>query len=188
MLKNNNALFIETLGTNINLMIIKDNQVIKTLIEPTNQDMIEHIIDKIDAILKACSLKSEDINQIYWVSQPGLYTGMRIGSLICKAWSTNKTTSIYEISRLKLQATSNCLSLSDAKGNKFYLQVYQNNKPITDVMLIDANELETYKNKYLNYEVIIDAPIDATLVLNSLKAFKKININKYHLPYFKSPC
>ncbi len=186
---NKYALFIETLGTDINLMILdSNNKVIKTLLMPTKQDMIEHIIQELDAILKESKINHHNIKKIFWVSQPGLYTGMRIGSLMCKAFSTLHDVEIYEISRLQLQAQGKCLSLCDAKGEKYYLQVFDNESAITDVLLISKDAIKEYESNYPDFKVIIDAAIDQKLVLSHLHLFKKIDMNEYHLPYYKDAC
>ncbi len=176
-------LFIDLTGNNIILALFNKKQIFDTFIRETNKDMIEHIINDIKSFLNKNKLDVNQIKKIFWISNPGLYTGVRVGSLILKAWSTfNKNIKIYEINKLLFQSSKNCYSLLDAKGNKYYCANIVNDR-IVNIEIIDKDEI-----KKLDKEIIIDQEIDFNNLLLKFKLFKKINIKKYHLKYLKDAC
>lgn len=177
----NNKLFIDVTGDSIHLAIFNKKTIIDTFVRETNKDMVEHVINDINLIIDKNNIKKEMIKEIYWISSPGLYTGVRVGSLILKAWSTFNKIKVYEINKLLFQANKNCYSLLDAKGDKYFLATIKNNKIKGEIKLISKQDV-------LKENSIIDRDFDFNNIIHKYKCFKKINIKKYELKYFKDAC
>ncbi len=182
-------LFLETLQDTLNLMLMDESfTLIEHFTRDTHQNMLETIIDDLQTLLNHHHLTPSHITRLYWVSHPGLYTGMRIGSLIAKAWTTNQSTSIYEINKLHLQATNDCISLIDAKSHQYYGQIFVNSVAINPLSVINEDELQQWIKAYPHLTVIHDSVSTYEGFIKHHQDFKPIDISKYHLPYFKPPC
>ena len=183
------ALFLETLQDTLNLMLIDHHhQLVDTWQRTTHQNMLETILSDIENLLQKHHLNPMMIKKLYWVSHPGLYTGMRMGSLIVKAWSTNHRTKVYALDKLHLQASSDCISLVDAKSHQFYGQVYVHNQAQGPIAVIDATQLQAWQQTYPSLPVIQDTITTFEQFQKHRSAFSKIAIKHFHLPYYKPPC
>lgn len=183
------SLLLNTTTKKIYLGIIKNrNQVIDLFSRETNQNMIEYIIDDLNSLLIKNNINKNNIKKIYWIYGPGLFTGMRIGSLIIKAWNSFNNIKVFGIDYLSFQATNNCLSLIDAKGNKYFLKIFRNNKVIKSQNLIDENELNILKTKYNELIIIKDKEILIDDIINKIHYFKKLKMKNFNLSYLKKPC
>jgi tRNA threonylcarbamoyl adenosine modification protein YeaZ len=141
-------LFIDTTQTKCNICLFQEDKVIISFSIKTHNNLTDLIIEHIKKMLKRVGVSSSSIAGIYVVKGPGSFTGVRIGTMIAKTYGLLENKKVFSISALRLQATSNCISILDAKGNKFYTAVFKNNKQVGRVSLKTLNDIEKLAEKY----------------------------------------
>lgn len=152
------SLFIDTSISFPTISLIRDNEVLYEFHEEIKSDMSSKILSIIDEGLKKSNLTLNSINNIFVVTGPGSFTGVRIGVTIAKtiAWSLNKK--IIPISSLEFMATTNTnkdyvISMIDARRGNAFAGIYTNTlECIMDDTLTSLEEL--LKDKSDNYEFV----------------------------------
>ena len=152
------SLFIDTSISFPTISLIRDNEVLYEFHEEIKNDMSSKILPIIDEGLKKSNLTLNLINNIFVVTGPGSFTGVRIGVTIAKtiAWSLNKK--IVPISSLEFMATTSTnkdyvISMIDARRGNVFAGIYTNSlECIMKDTLIKLDEL--LKDKANNYKLI----------------------------------
>ena len=152
------SLFIDTSISFPTISLIRDNEVLYEFHEEIKSDMSSRILPIIDEGLKKSKLTLNLINNIFVVTGPGSFTGVRIGVTIAKtiAWSLNKK--IIPISSLEFMATTNTnkdyiIPMIDARRGNVFAGIYTNTLDcVMKDTLISFEEL--LKDKLDNYELI----------------------------------
>lgn len=152
------SLFIDTSTSFPTISLIKDIEVLYEFHEEIKSDMSSRILPIIDEGLNNSNLTLNSINNIFVVTGPGSFTGIRIGVTIAKtiAWSLNKK--IIPISSLEFIATTNTnkdcvISMIDARRGNVFAGIYTNTlECIMNDTLISLEEL--LKDKSENYELV----------------------------------
>jgi tRNA threonylcarbamoyl adenosine modification protein YeaZ len=134
------------------------------------------VVEHINKILKISKVNKKEIKSIYLTSGPGSFTGVRVGAIIAKTWASINKLDIYAIDSLTLQATNECVSILDARGNKFYTAIFLNNKQIKPTTIIDYPSIEKLANLY-KIKIIQDYhKIDIFQnLINRIEYFKKVD-------------
>ena len=174
------SLFIDTSISFPTIAVIKDNEVLYEFHEEIKSDMSSKILPIIDEGFKKSNLTLNLVDNIFVVSGPGSFTGVRIGVTIAKtiAWSLNKK--IIPISSLEFMATTNTdknylISMIDARRGNVFAGIYTNTlECVTNDSLISINEL--LEGKENNYELLSYDNLDN--VIKPLPSVIKI-INKH---------
>lgn len=152
------SLFIDTSISFPTISLIRDNEVLYEFHEEIKSDMSSKILPIIDEGLKKSNLTLNSINNIFVVTGPGSFTGVRIGVTIAKtiAWSVNKK--IIPISSLEFMATTNTnkdyvIPMIDARRGNVFAGIYTNTlECVMSDALISLEEL--LKDKLDNYELV----------------------------------
>lgn len=152
------SLFIDTSISFPTIALIRDDEVLYEFHEEIKSDMSSKILPIIDDGLKKSNLTLNSINNIFVVTGPGSFTGVRIGVTIAKtiAWSLNKK--IIPISSLEFMATTNTnkdyvISMIDARRGNVFAGIYTNTLDcVIKDNLISFEEL--LKDKSDNYELV----------------------------------
>ncbi|QBQ07398.1 tRNA threonylcarbamoyladenosine biosynthesis protein TsaB [Spiroplasma gladiatoris] len=151
-------LFIDTSNNTLVLILEKDNIVIDNLIL-TNQTKISDIaLENISHLLKKHNLSLNKIDKFYITKGPGSYTGVRVAITIVKTLKTvNDKFRVYTISSLAYQAGKlDCVSLLDAKGDKYYVGVYSNKKTLVVDQILPKDYLGDFCKAFKNFTIIKD--------------------------------
>lgn len=152
------SLFIDTSISFPTISLIRDNEELYEFHEEIKSDMSSKILSIIDEGLKTSNLTLSSIDNIFVVTGPGSFTGVRIGVTIAKtiAWSLNKK--IIPISSLEFIATTNpnkdyVISMIDARRGNVFAGIYTNTlECVMKDNLISLEEL--LKDKENNYELV----------------------------------
>ncbi len=152
------SLFIDTSISFPTISLIRDNEVLYEFHEEIKSDMSSKILPIIDEGLKKSNLTLNSINNIFVVTGPGSFTGVRIGVTIAKtiAWALNKK--IIPISSLEFMASTNTnkdyiISMIDARRGNVFAGIYTNTLDcVMKDTLISVEEL--LKDKSDNYELL----------------------------------
>lgn len=185
------SLFIDTSISFPTISLIRDNEVLYEFHEEIKSDMSSKILPIIDEGLKKSNLTLNSINNIFVITGPGSFTGVRIGVTIAKtiAWSLNKK--IIPISSLEFIATTNTnkdyvISIIDARRGNVFAGIYTNT--LNCVMkdnLISVEKL--LNNKTENYELVSYDNISNTIkpLPNVIKIINKhindVGVNPHEL-------
>ena len=174
------SLFINTSISFPTISLIKDNEVLYEFHEEIKSDMSSRILPIIDEGLKKSNLTLNLVDNIFVVTGPGSFTGVRIGVTIAKtiAWSLNKK--VIPISSLEFMATTNTnkdyvIPMIDARRGNVFVGIYTNTlECIMEDTLIGLDEL--LKDKSNNYELV-----SYDSILNTIKPLSDVIkiINKH---------
>ena len=123
------SLLIDTSTSNLNVSIIKDQEILYRYKEKILLDMSSKLLPIIDKGLKKLNLNLKDINKIFVVNGPGSFTGIRVGVTVAKtiAWALGKA--VVPISSLELMATTNTnkkylVPMIDARRGNVFTGIY----------------------------------------------------------------
>ena len=164
-------LFLDTCYKNLNIIILKDNDVLDFYSEECNKKQSEYLFTKLDELFKNNNVVKKDVGEVYITIGPGSYTGVRIALTLAKVLCSIKNIPLYTISSLKFYAAGNknTMVLMDARANRAYVGIYDENKEVLkdQVMYLDKIDAKDY-NVVLDGELLGKSHQDIDIV----KAFK----------------
>ena len=174
-------LFLDTCYKNLNIIILKDNDVLDYYSEECNKKQSEYLFTKLDELFKKNNVVKKDVGEVYITIGPGSYTGVRIALTLAKVLCSIKNIPLYVISSLKFYAggNPNTLVLMDARAERAYVGIYDNNK---EVLKDQVKYLKDIDPK--DYNVVLDGQLinkeykDIDIVSafkNTIKEFKKVD-------------
>jgi len=132
----------------------KKEYFIKSFIKYSHQ---ENIILLLDTLLKLKKATSEDIEELIIYEGPGLFTSLRIGYALAKAFYLKKTS--YKLYTIK---SLDALAITKGQGKKHYIPclpaqkgevfyaLYESKKRISE---IGIEKIENLKANYPDYEI-----------------------------------
>jgi tRNA threonylcarbamoyl adenosine modification protein YeaZ len=166
--------FIDTTQKKCNMSIFQDNKNIYSKSIVTNNNLTDLVIEYIKKVCVKVKIKPEQINNFYLTTGPGSFTGNRIGTIIAKTWvSIGESINFYTIDSNYLQTKGNDISILDAKGSKYYVGIYKNNKLVGKVKILSIDEIELIKNK---------SKLDVSKDFEGIDIFKQLF---FHIKDFK---
>ncbi len=172
-----NILFIDVCSKYCNLAIIRNNEIVGTHSAATNNNLTDLVVEHIYLLLQKQKIKRSEITSIYLNRGPGSFTGTRVGSVVAKTWANVKGDfKLYTIDSLRLQATPNCISLIDARGNKSYIAVYVKDKVVVEPQMILKADIVNFYHQYPELKNREQSNLTANDIFNNL-------INR--LPFFE---
>ena len=174
-------LFLDTCYKNLNIIILKDNDVLDYYSEECNKKQSEYLFTKLDELFKKNNIVKKDVGEVYITIGPGSYTGVRIALTLAKVLCSIKNIPLYVISSLKFYAggNPNTLVLMDARAERAYVGIYDNNKEILKDQVKYLKDIDPK-----DYNVVLDGQLinkehkDIDIVSafkNTIKEFKKVD-------------
>jgi tRNA threonylcarbamoyl adenosine modification protein YeaZ len=100
-----NLLALDTCDSRGSVSVLRDGQVLHTIVHDTSDDYSIWLLPAIDCALQASGLTFEDIDVCVAASGPGSFTGVRVGLTTIKAWAEVTGKPIVGVSRLEALAT-----------------------------------------------------------------------------------
>ena len=159
------SLFIDTTQNYCNLAILDDqNLIVNKLQILTHNNMTDVVIEKISELLNLTNVDKKDIKNIYLLIGPGSFTGCRVGYIIAESFKSVNNCNIWYTNSLLFQLP---------KG--------------TGISLIDANELDSIKKQYSNFEIYLDyqnVDVFKNLLANINSAFIKLTNSEKIVPLY----
>lgn len=165
-------LFIDTCNWRLVLILKKDTEIIDSVQLDNTKRISDIALVQIQTLLSKNYLSLQDIKAFYLTNGPGSYTGVRVGLTIVKTLKTlNQNIKVFLINALAFQAgKGKVISLLDARGDKYYLGVYDNQIPLIKETTISKSEIDNFKKKYNDFETKVDnSALDYQKMFNELE-------------------
>ena len=189
------SLFIDTSLINVSISIIKDGKIL-SLIEKEIPNMHSVYATKfIKDCLDEAKIDANDVDNLFVVSGPGSFTGVRIGVTIAKTYGYLIKKDITPVSSLKSLAISSnyegiILAMIPANKSNYYVGVYDKDyNEIVKEQFMDKEKILEICNKYNPYILSVDTSIIGTYKINKQKldVLKIINyyMDKEKVNYYK---
>ena len=154
---NMNSLYIDTSTKYLCIGIAKDYKLIYKYQKEAVKMQSELTIPVLKEALEESHLFLNDINEIVVTNGPGSFTGIRIGMCIAKVLSSLKKIPLKAISSLNAYASvGKKIVILDAKANRAYLGIYNDNVKVIDECVVTIEELKKIIEEYKDYEVVLD--------------------------------
>lgn len=155
------TLLIDTHFTKVILVLYKDDNIIKVIVEESNQSHSIITMPLIRELLKENNLDINEINQIVVVNGPGSFTGVRIGVTIAKTISYCLNIPIKVISSLEILACNvkcdndKIVAFNDRNG--YFVGKFDNkNKLLEDYFYLSNSEYQTFKTNNVVFDILED--------------------------------
>lgn len=147
------TLYIDTSDQDVSIAIIKDNQILSSIIKTIPNQHSIYTVPFIQDTLTKSNLEPEDVDNIMVVSGPGSFTGLRIGITVAKVYAYLLKKELRTLSSLKTLALSTegdyILSLIDAKHDNYYLGLYDREyHEVIPEQFANITTVTTLINKY----------------------------------------
>ena len=124
-------LLVDTSLSYIRIALFKDNKLLDFIDEYVDRDLSKLFCVRVKEVLVKNSLSFKDINNIYSVTGPGSFTGIRIGLTFVKVLAFSLNKKVVPISELQILAstpfnTKYVVPLIDARRGFVFAGVYDN--------------------------------------------------------------
>lgn len=146
-------LFIDTTSNRLVFALIFNDQNIIEIIE-TDKNMTDLLVKKLNFFLLTNNISKNNISDLYIISGPGNFTGVRIGSIFANTLKIINNVKIFCITSCEFQQTNEKqLSIIDAKSNLFYVFIKNKIEMLPHSKIIELAKLENLEilHNYLNY-------------------------------------
>lgn len=184
------SIFIDTALSYIRVGLINDTNLIDEINEFSDKDLSKLFVKKVEELLNKNNIKIDDIKNIYCVTGPGSFTGIRVGMTFAKVLGLSKKAEITPISELQVLSTTPhdtkyIAPLINARRGYVYAGLYDSNlETIVKDKYIKLEEfisnIEDNDVTYVSYDKfenlkVINPNIDILSIVNKNKETKKIN-------------
>ena len=181
------SLFLDTSSKKLEVILVKDNEIIgKKELESIN-DHASHLVPFIDEVLKDNNIETKNINKVYVVNGPGSFTGTRIGVTVGKTLCFSNNINVIPVSSLKQYIFSKTgydyyVSIINDKNNRLYYGVYD--KDYNDIIVDKYSTKEIYDKDISKLEgniCYIDETNNELDILKLMEYYKDKEINAHEL-------
>ena len=149
-----NSLYIDTSTKYLCIGIAINHKLVYKYQNVAIKMQSELTIPVLKEALNESKLTLHDINEIVVTIGPGSFTGIRIGMCIAKVLASIGKIPLKAISSLNAYANKGKkIVILDAKANRVYLGIYNDNVKVIDESVVTIEELIS---KYNDYEVVLD--------------------------------
>lgn len=150
------TLCIDTAYKYLTCALIKDNKIISSYSDMCFKRQSEEVFVILEKIFKEANINKKDIDSICISKGPGSYTGTRIAMTIAKVIGETLNIDVYTISTLRLYASgkSNQLVLMDARANRAYIGMFNENNIVLNDCIKELSEINSE-----GYEIVGDASL-----------------------------
>ena len=143
------TLCIDTAYKYLTVALIKDNELLSFYSEEANKSQSEKVFGAIDEVFKKANIDRLSIDSVCISEGPGSYTGTRIAMTVAKVLCKVQNIDLYTISTLRLYANNkeNTMAIMDARANRVYCGVFNNDEIIEDdhIEFLDKLNVKEYK-------------------------------------------
>jgi len=153
-----NSLYLDTSTKYLCIGIAKDYKLIYKIQQEAIKKQSELTIPFLKKALDEVHLTLKDIDEVVVTIGPGSFTGIRIGMCIAKVIASVEKIPLKAISSLNAYATlGKKMVVLDAKAQRVYLGIYDNNQKVIDESVVEIAKLLDMMNEYADYDVVLDS-------------------------------
>ena len=152
------TILLDSSNTNLSVGIAKDNNLLDYISYEAWQRQSEYMIVELNKLLEKYNIKKEDITDIIVAKGPGSYTGVRIAITIAKTIAVALNANLYAVSSLRVQknGTVPSICLINARSNRSYVGVYQDQEVLLNDCIMKNDEVMKYIEDHPDYSVCGD--------------------------------
>jgi len=116
----------------------------------------ELCVATIEDLCKKLLVKPQEIREVIVSVGPGSFTGVRIALTVAKIFGYALNIPVYPLSTLAMYAFAypDALVTIPARNKRLYVGHYQGNKLIGDEMVMQEEDLQTWKQKHSNTKIV----------------------------------
>ena len=146
-------LLLDSSNTSLSVGLVKEKELIDFISYECWQAQSEHMIPEIDALLKKHKIERNDIEGIVVSIGPGSYTGVRIALTIAKVMALCLNVPTYPVSSLRILKNDKkpSICLINARSNRSYIGVYQNENCLLPDQIMTNDEVKDYIASHPDY-------------------------------------
>lgn len=149
------TLLLDSSNTLLAVGLADENKVLASTIYECWQAQSEHMIPEINSLLEKFNVSLNDLESCMVSIGPGSYTGVRIAITIAKTIAAISEVKIYPVSALQILKDSNkpSICLINARSNRSYIGVYENEKPIVNDTIFTNEQVKEYIANHPSYSI-----------------------------------
>lgn len=150
------TLCIDTAYKYLTVALIENEKIVDSISLECFKKQSEEVFVYLDDLFKRSHINKNDIDSMCISKGPGSYTGVRIAMTIAKVLCEVKRLKLYTISTLRLYAGNkkNTLVVMDARANRAYIGVYDEDKCLLQDQAKSLEEIDTK-----DYNVVLDGSL-----------------------------
>ena len=164
-----NHLFFDTSNEFLNVVVLKDQEILASSTYKAWQRQSEFLIPEIKKVLEKAGKTMKDIQHVCCGIGPGSYTGVRIALTVAKVFGTVCSMKVSTVSSLAIMGRkdSSYVAVMDARSNRSYITIYQNGETILKdqilpndrvLQIVEQYEAKDFEirgdGKYLNIDTL----------------------------------
>lgn len=151
-------LYLDTSTKYLCIGIARDDTIIYSFQEEAIKKQSELTIPCLKKALEETNLSLNEIDRVVVTIGPGSFTGIRIGMCIAKVLASVKKIPLIAISSLNAYANKGKkIVLLDARANRAYVGIYEDNKPLIDECVLEIDEIKELVKQYPDFDIVLDA-------------------------------
>lgn len=153
------TILLDSSNKDLYVGLLKNKTLIDEITYQAWQRQSEYMIVELEKILSRNNVANEDIEAIVVGVGPGSYTGVRISLTIAKTLALSLSIPLYRVSSLHLLADyfNPSICLINARSNRSYIGVYEENKVIVKDTILTNEEVLDYIKSNPTYVICGDA-------------------------------
>ncbi len=147
------TVLLDSSNTNLSVGIARDNLLLDYVSYEAWQRQSEFMIVELNKLLEKHNIKKEEIKEVIVAKGPGSYTGVRIAITIAKTIAVALDAKLYDVSSLRVQKDGAIPSICviNARSNRSYVGVYQDQKILLDDCIMKNDEVLKYLQDHPDY-------------------------------------
>mgnify|MGYP000140505391 FL=1 len=148
-------LIMDTSNQYLMVALYEDDQCLSSLQEMGSKRQSENAIPYLQKLLEKHQKELLDIDEMVITLGPGSYTGERVALTIAKTLSVISSVHIKAISSLAAYAgLQKCVSVNDARSQKFFVCAYENGQAVIPEQKIDIQHFPQFMQDYSDFQVV----------------------------------
>lgn len=149
------TVLLDSSDCNLAVGLAKNHQLIDFIQYEAWQRQSELMIVELEKILKRNNVTREEIGSVMCGIGPGSYTGVRISLTIAKVMALALNISLYLVSSLQIlkDGKNPSICIINARSNRSYVGVYENDKVILSDTIMKNDELKQYIEAHKDYVI-----------------------------------
>lgn len=147
------TVLLDSSNTNLSVGIARDNLLLDYVSYEAWQRQSEFMIVELNKLLEKHKIAKEEIKEVIVAKGPGSYTGVRIAITIAKTIAVALDAKLYAVSSLRVQKDGAVPSICviNARSNRSYVGVYQDQKILLDDCIMKNDEVLKYLEDHPDY-------------------------------------